>query len=151
MSLYFNIYFFPIWFVTVLLMLDLKYQCLSHIYSFIVVTVLIAVIGIELLRLYIGCMGNLTEMVPELAGFWMMSLLLQFPLQLFLLVHENTKPFQMERAIQGIMLSFLVVQIFSGFFAVRHASRHQANFFHRMQFTSASDLTNQYRPLCKKD
>ncbi|PSN31516.1 Transmembrane protein 17B [Blattella germanica] len=78
MSLYFNIYFFPIWLVTVLLMLDLK--------------------------------------VPELAGFRMMSLLLQFPLQLFLLVNENTMPFQMEHAVQGIMLSFLVVQIFSGFF-----------------------------------
>ncbi|PSN31515.1 Transmembrane protein 17B [Blattella germanica] len=85
-------------------------------YSFIVVTVLVAVIGTELLRLYIGCMGNLTEKVPELAGFRMMSLLLQFPLQLFLLVNENTMPFQMEHAVQGIMLSFLVVQIFSGFF-----------------------------------
>ncbi|PSN37002.1 Transmembrane protein 17B [Blattella germanica] len=77
MSLYFNIYFFPIWLVTVLLILDLKYQCLSHICSFIVVTVLVAIIGIEVLRLYIGCMGNLTEKVPELASFWMMSLLLQ--------------------------------------------------------------------------
>ncbi|PSN36995.1 hypothetical protein C0J52_21528 [Blattella germanica] len=38
-----------------------------------------------------------------------------------------------------------------GFFAVRHASRHQAQFFHRMQFISASDLPIQYRPLCKKD
>ncbi|PSN40553.1 hypothetical protein C0J52_10413 [Blattella germanica] len=66
MSLYFNIYFFPIWLVTVLLMLHLKYECLTHIYSFIVVTVLIAVIGIELIRLYIECMGNLTEKVPEL-------------------------------------------------------------------------------------
>ena len=80
-----------------------------------------------------------------------MSLLLQFPLQLLLLVNENTKPFQIERAVQGIMLSFLFVQIFSDVFAVRHASRNQANFFHRMQFTSAYDLINQYRPLYKKD
>ncbi|PSN31518.1 hypothetical protein C0J52_23538 [Blattella germanica] len=150
MSLYFNIYFFPIWLVTVLLMLDLKYQYLSHIYSFIVVMVLVAVIGIELLRLHIGCMGNLTEKV-RFCNMLIAGPLLQFPLQLFLLVNENTKPFQMERAIQGIFLSFLVVQIFSGFFAVRHASRHQANCFHRMQFTSASDFINQYRPLCKKD
>ncbi|PSN29672.1 Transmembrane protein 17 [Blattella germanica] len=60
MSLYFKIYFFPIWLVTVLLILDLKYECLSHIYSFIVVTIFI---GIKLLHLYIGCMGNLTETV----------------------------------------------------------------------------------------
>ncbi|PSN29279.1 hypothetical protein C0J52_28010 [Blattella germanica] len=43
-----------------------QYECLSHIYSFIVVTVLVAVIGIKLLCLYIGCMGNLTEKVREL-------------------------------------------------------------------------------------
>ncbi|PSN30746.1 Transmembrane protein 17A [Blattella germanica] len=114
-------------------MLHLKYECLSHTYSFIVVTVLVAIIGIKLLRLYIGCMGNLTE---------------KFPLQLLLLVNENTKLFQMEHAVQGIMLSFLVVQIFSGSFAVRHASQHQANFFHRMQSTSPSVLTNQYQPSC---
>jgi len=40
-----------------------QYECLSHIYRFIVVTVLIAVTGIECLRLYMGYLGNLTEKV----------------------------------------------------------------------------------------
>jgi hypothetical protein len=42
---------------------SLQYECLSSIYRFIVVTVLIAVIGIECLRLYMGYLGNLTEKV----------------------------------------------------------------------------------------
>ncbi|PSN30149.1 hypothetical protein C0J52_28268, partial [Blattella germanica] len=48
----FNIYFF-----------QFQYECLSHIYGFIVVTVCM---GIKVLLLYIGFMGNLTEKVREL-------------------------------------------------------------------------------------
>ncbi|XP_023716245.1 transmembrane protein 17 isoform X3 [Cryptotermes secundus] len=129
MSLYFNVVFFPVW----------LYECLSNIYRFIVVTVLIAVIGIECLRLYMGYLGNLTEKIPELAGFWMLSLLLQMPLQLFLFVNEETVPLPIERVVQGVMLSFLAVQLVSGFFALRHASQHQANRFHIMQFQSIPD------------
>ncbi|PNF24795.1 hypothetical protein B7P43_G15258 [Cryptotermes secundus] len=139
MSLYFNVVFFPVWLVTVVIMLQFKYECLSNIYRFIVVTVLIAVIGIECLRLYMGYLGNLTEKIPELAGFWMLSLLLQMPLQLFLFVNEETVPLPIERVVQGVMLSFLAVQLVSGFFALRHASQHQANRFHIMQFQSIPD------------
>ncbi|KAJ9590649.1 hypothetical protein L9F63_016320, partial [Diploptera punctata] len=145
MALYFNVFFFPIWLITILLMLHLKYECLSHIYRFIVVAVLIAIFGIEIIRLYMGYLGNLTEKIPELAGFWMLSLLLQFPLQLFLFVNEETKPFPIERAVQGIMLSFLIVQLVSGFFALKNASRHQANRFHVMQFQATSHLELLYK------
>ncbi|PSN31668.1 hypothetical protein C0J52_26595 [Blattella germanica] len=146
MSLYFNIYFFPIWLVTVLLMLHLKYESFSHIYSFIVVTVLVAVIGIEFLRLYIGKMGNLKEKVPELGDVSPAA------------VSVATIPVgeRKHRAVSNGACRSGNNAVLSScadhfrFFAVRHASQHQANFFHRMEFTSTSDLTNQYRPLCKK-
>nr|CAD7443212.1 unnamed protein product [Timema bartmani] len=125
MSLYFNVLFFPIWLITVAVMLHVKYDCLSNMYRFIVVTVLVAVIGIECLRLYLGYLGNLTEKIPELAGFWMLSLLLQFPLQIFLFANERTVPQVVERAVQGVMLSLLVVELVSGFIALRRAARHQ--------------------------
>ncbi|KDR21925.1 transmembrane protein 17-like [Zootermopsis nevadensis] len=143
MSLYFNVIFFPVWLITVIIMLQLKYECLSHIYRFTVVTVLIAVIGIECLRLYMGYLGNLTEKIPELAGFWMLSLLLQLPLQLFLFVNEETVPLPIERAVQGVMLSFLAVQLVSGFVALRHASKHQAYHFHVMQFQAMPDSVSR--------
>lgn len=132
-------------------MLQLKYGCLSHIYHFIVVTVLIAVIGIECLRLYMGYMGNLTGKIPELAGFWMLSMLLQLPLQLFLFANEETVPLPIERVVQGVMLSFLAIQLVSGLFALRHASQHQANRFHVTQFQLVPDSTRQLDLACKRD
>ncbi|XP_069684449.1 transmembrane protein 17B-like [Periplaneta americana] len=151
MSLYFNVIFFPFWLCTVITMLQLKYECLSNIYRFIVVTILIAVIGIECLRLYMGYLGNLTEKIPELAGFWMLSLLLQFPLQMFLFVNEETIPSPIERAVQGIMLSFLIVQLISGFFALRHASQHQAKRFHIMQFQTPPGSRSELNLVTKID
>jgi hypothetical protein len=69
----------------------------------------------------------------------MLSLLLQMPLQLFLFVNEETVPLPIERVVQGVMLSFLSVQLVSGFFTLKHASQHQANHFHIMQFQTMPD------------
>lgn len=81
----------------------------------------------------------------------MLSLLLQLPLQLFLFVNEETMPLPIERAVQGVMLSFLAVQLVSGFFALRHASKHQANYFHVMQFQAMPDSTSRLYPAYKLD
>jgi len=81
----------------------------------------------------------------------MLSALLQLPLQLFLFVNEETVPLPIERVVQGVMLSFLAVQLVSGFFALRHASQHQANRFHVTQFHLLPDSTHQLDPSCKRD
>jgi hypothetical protein len=73
----------------------------------------------------------------------MLSLLLQLPLQLFLFVNEETMPLPIEHAVQGVMLSFLAVQLVSGYFALRHASKHQANHFQVMQFQAMPDSTSR--------
>ncbi|KAJ4432650.1 hypothetical protein ANN_21273 [Periplaneta americana] len=97
-----------------------------------------------------GRKGN-TVLIPELAGFWMLSLLLQFPLQMFLFVNEETIPSPIERAVQGIMLSFLIVQLISGFFALRHASQHQAKRFHIMQFQTPPGSRSELNLVTKID
>ncbi|XP_039300805.1 transmembrane protein 17-like, partial [Nilaparvata lugens] len=88
MSLYFNVVFFPVWLITTLLTLYLKIGCLSMLYQIIVLVVVTLAVLIELFRLYLGYRGNLCEMIPELAGFFMLTAMLQTPLQLFLLVGE---------------------------------------------------------------
>ena len=35
----------------------------------------------QVVRLYLGYLGNLGERVPELAGFWLLTILLQLPMQ----------------------------------------------------------------------
>ncbi|KAM7172255.1 transmembrane protein 17 isoform 2-T2 [Macrochelys suwanniensis] len=63
MSLYFNLYFFPFWWVSSVVMLQLKYPVLPDYYKFILVTVIVLVSLIETIRLYLGYMGNLQEKV----------------------------------------------------------------------------------------
>ncbi|KAK2507951.1 hypothetical protein MC885_002158, partial [Smutsia gigantea] len=61
MSLYFNTYFFPLWWVSNVMMLQMKYSILPDYYKFIVITVIILITLIEAIRLYLGYMGNLQE------------------------------------------------------------------------------------------
>ncbi|XP_058523399.1 transmembrane protein 17 isoform X2 [Ochotona princeps] len=64
MSLYFNTYFFPLWWVSCIMMLQMKYSVLPDYYKFIVITVIILITLIEAIRLYLGYMGNLQEKFP---------------------------------------------------------------------------------------
>ncbi|XP_063243613.1 transmembrane protein 17-like isoform X1 [Bacillus rossius redtenbacheri] len=121
MSLYFNIFFLPVWLITLIVILPVKYECLSDIYRFITVTVVVAVIVVECLRLYLGYLGNVSEQTPELAGFWLLSLLLQLPLQLFLTLNQRTAPQLVEVAVQLVMLALLLVQLVTGLAALGRA------------------------------
>ncbi|XP_054275584.1 uncharacterized protein LOC128994811 [Macrosteles quadrilineatus] len=84
-ALFFNLAFLPVWLTTIGVMLPLKYCRLPDLYKIILVITLVAAITIEITRLYMGYLGNLTENIPGMPGFWMLSLLLQAPLQLLLL------------------------------------------------------------------
>ncbi|XP_032840116.2 transmembrane protein 17 isoform X2 [Tyto alba] len=119
MSLYFNVYFFPFWWLTAVVMLHLKYPVLSDDYKFILVTVMILTPLIEVIRLYLGYMGNLQEKVPELAGFWLLSLLLQLPIILFLLFNEGLKILPLERAVHTVFALFLTFQVIAGFVTLK--------------------------------
>ena len=87
--LYFNVVYFPFWLIVTIMVITIKYHLLNYLYKFVLVTILVAVIIIELVRLYLGYLGNLTEKVPELAGFWLLTILLQLPLQGFLLLNTD--------------------------------------------------------------
>ncbi|XP_013911772.1 PREDICTED: transmembrane protein 17 isoform X1 [Thamnophis sirtalis] len=66
MSLYFNFWFFPFWWASSVAMLQLKYSVLPDYYKFILVTSIILTSLIEVIRLYLGYMGNLQEKVGVL-------------------------------------------------------------------------------------
>ncbi len=65
MCLFFNACYFPFWLVAAITTTYVKYQYLNYLYKFILVTVLVAVMLIEVARLYLGYLGNLTEKVRE--------------------------------------------------------------------------------------
>ncbi|XP_069018067.1 transmembrane protein 17B isoform X2 [Embiotoca jacksoni] len=134
MSLYFNMWFFPWWWVSETAMLHLKYPVLPDYYKFILVTVLLLMTLIEAIRLYLGYAGNLQEKVPELAGFWLLSILLQFPLILFQLFNEAILIQPLERGVHIVLAIFILTQAVSGFVALRDMVRHTERQFHLRQF-----------------
>ncbi|KFO84378.1 Transmembrane protein 17, partial [Buceros rhinoceros silvestris] len=134
MSLYFNVYFFPFWWLITVVMLHLKYPALSDYYKFILVTVLMLASAIEAVRLYLGYMGNLQEKVPELAGFWLLSLLLQLPIILFLLFNNGLKIQPLERAVHAIFALFLTVQVITAFVTLKRMVNKLATHFGLIKF-----------------
>ena len=63
--LFLNLCYLPFWVVVCLVVTWLKYQFLNYLYKFILVTVLVGVMVIEVARLYLGYYGNLTEKVSR--------------------------------------------------------------------------------------
>ncbi|XP_038161424.1 transmembrane protein 17B [Cyprinodon tularosa] len=134
MSLYFNMWFFPWWWICEAVMLELKYPALPDYYKFILVTILLLMTLIEAIRLYLGYVGNLQEKVPELAGFWLLTILLQFPLILFQLLNEAILIQPLERGVHIVLTIFILIQAVSGFSALRGMVRHTGSQFHIHQF-----------------
>ncbi|XP_068459920.1 transmembrane protein 17B [Clinocottus analis] len=134
MSLYFNMWFFPLWWISETVMLHLKYPALPDYYKFILVTILILMTLIEAIRLFLGYAGNLQEKVPELAGFWLLSILLQFPLIMFQLFNEAILIQPLERGVHIVLSMFILSQALSGFVALRDMVRYTGRQFHLRQF-----------------
>ena len=63
MCLFFNVCYFPFWLLVALTITYIKYEYLNYLYKFVLVTVLVAAVFIEVTRLYLGYLGNLTEKV----------------------------------------------------------------------------------------
>ncbi|XP_053497452.1 transmembrane protein 17B isoform X2 [Ictalurus furcatus] len=101
MALFFNMCFFPLWWISEVVMLQLK--------------------------------------VPELAGFWLLSLLLQFPLILFQLFNEAILIQPLERGVHIVLALFILTEAVSGFVALRAMVRHTESRFHLSQFNGIQD------------
>ncbi|XP_059190969.1 transmembrane protein 17B isoform X2 [Centropristis striata] len=112
MSLYFNMWFFPWWWISEIVMLHLKYPALADHYKFILVTVLVVMTVIEALRLYLGYAGNLQEKLFNEA------ILIQ----------------PLERGVHIVLAIFILTQSLSGFVALRDMVNHTRSQFNLRQF-----------------
>lgn len=132
-ALYFNAWFLPLWFLTMLIGLDAKYDRLTDLYKAATLLTFLFTSTLECLRLYLGYLGNLMERIPELASFWLTSALIQLPLQLFLLTGQQIESRPIEMAVGICMLFFLVAEILCGTAALRNAARRHAKRFYIAQ------------------
>jgi len=74
--------------------------------------------------------------VPELAGFWLLTLLLQTPFVLFLLLNEAMIITPLERAVTIVMAAFVLFEDVVGYFAIRAMVDSQVNKFHMQQLAN---------------
>uniref|UniRef100_A0A8C0VPC5 Transmembrane protein 17 n=2 Tax=Passeriformes TaxID=9126 RepID=A0A8C0VPC5_CYACU len=134
MMLYFNVYYFPVWCLAEGIMLHLKYHLLPWHYQFLLVTAFLILSLAEGSRLYLGYLGNLQEKVPELAGFLLLSFLIQLPLLLFLLTDIQVIHLPLEVPMHSLFLVFLLLEMVAAFLALRIMTKQLAAQFYLRQF-----------------
>jgi transmembrane protein 17 len=122
-----------------ILIFSLTFICrIEVIYKIILLTILLVLSALEIGRLYLGYLGNLTEKVPELSGYWLLTLI-QIPLLSFYTFYENLLLLPFERALNFILLAFLLCQLLFGYIANKTLVSHQLNKFYLLQFTEEGD------------
>jgi len=62
-ALFFNIFFFPFWLASESLMLNIKYAYMADTYKVLIIAILVLYSMVEVIRLYLGYVGNLQEKV----------------------------------------------------------------------------------------
>ncbi|XP_069786529.1 transmembrane protein 17-like [Narcine bancroftii] len=134
MALYFNVIFFPFWWLSEVVMLHLKYDMLPTYYQWLLLTAIIILTMIESVRLCLGYIGNLQEKLPELAGFWLLSFVIQLPIILFLLTDESIMIIPLEKGVHILFFTFLVFELVVGFQALREMTNHLVRCFYLQQF-----------------
>uniref|UniRef100_A0A3P9KN89 Zgc:112294 n=1 Tax=Oryzias latipes TaxID=8090 RepID=A0A3P9KN89_ORYLA len=151
MLLYFNLFYFPCWWFSAVVMLDMKFHHLAGYYQALLITGLVLVTIIEVIRLYLGYVGNLEEKVPELAAFWLLSFTFQLPVLLFFMTDEGILILPLERGIHLVYLLFLLAQILTSFVALRTMTQKLTLLFYLRQFAfdrSASSSSSRDRLVC---
>ncbi|KAL6726250.1 hypothetical protein Aduo_008240 [Ancylostoma duodenale] len=109
-----------------------QYTYLSVTYKVILIAVLIVYILVEIVRLLLAFVGNLGEKIPAMSGFWTLTLVLQFPILLFLLFNSAVAPVPLETVVLIVHVLFLVTEIVAGFIAMRTMAAQQIKLFKAM-------------------
>ncbi|XP_042297399.1 transmembrane protein 17B-like [Sceloporus undulatus] len=143
MMLYFNVFYLPFWCLSEGVMLELKYCLLPAYYQFLLLTAYLMLILVETLRLYLGYIGNLQEKVPELAGFVLLSFLIEMPVLLFILTDEHIIRLPLEMAVHLVLLLFLASEIAAAFLALKMMTKQLAMQFYLKQFEEGADQEGQ--------
>ncbi|CAH8541113.1 unnamed protein product [Dicrocoelium dendriticum] len=126
MMVYFNCFFTPFWAASVTAVTVNKIPYMGRIHKVLNVASLILYSIIQGPRLYFAFTGNLMEQVPELVGFWLLTILIQIPTILFLLLDEGMKASPFERVLHLIEFIFVALEAIVGFFVIKLMVRNQA-------------------------
>lgn len=133
MAIHFNIYFsFTYAFLVGGLVIEKqkRYIYQDDLQKFALVPVFSLWAFVESPRLYLGQYGNLTENVPRLAAFLLLSLFPQFAIVIYLGVYQELI-FPCDKTMCGIASTFLISELVFGGTAMRHFIRCKTARFYR--------------------
>ncbi|XP_063378000.1 transmembrane protein 17-like [Cydia fagiglandana] len=120
--LFINVYLYLVWVPVVGFFLYVKLDLLGHLTRYLSLTVYTLLVVIEFARLYLGQYGNLSCRVPELAGFLMLSVLMQLPLVSFFLFNPYLLSTPTELILHTILYLLTIAEIVFSFIALKKAS-----------------------------
>ncbi|KRZ36152.1 Transmembrane protein 17B [Trichinella pseudospiralis] len=174
MTVYFNAYFAPCWVtahlytlfqkvwhvpvplhindILVVMMILISnivfyYSTLDGTQKSILVIAHIVMIVVEIVRLYLGFVGNLSEngsfSVPKLAGFWITTLMLQFPMMIYQSISSDWSALPLERAVDGLQTIFLIFELIIGFLAVKRIAKFQYSKFRQQMAIKNFEKNNK--------
>ncbi|KRZ26177.1 Transmembrane protein 17B [Trichinella pseudospiralis] len=136
MTVYFNAYFAPCWVTAHLYTLFQKYSTLDGTQKSILVIAHIVMIVVEIVRLYLG-------FVPKLAGFWITTLMLQFPMMIYQSISSDWSALPLERAVDGLQTIFLIFELIIGFLAVKRIAKFQYSKFRQQMAIKNFEKNNK--------
>ncbi|KFD47956.1 hypothetical protein M514_11189 [Trichuris suis] len=132
MAIYFNAYFAPCWLIAHIYTLVQKYELLDVTHRSIVLALHLLMVVVEMVRLYVGFLGNITEnVVSQLSGFWIATLLLQLPMCLFFTFSGGLISLPLDIGIDVVQVAFLLFELVVGVFAIRKMSSIQYSRFRK--------------------
>ena len=130
MCLYFNILFLPCWSAVLGVVFHVKLDRMDFLNRYIYLTVVVGALLMEAARLYVGYMGSVREDVADLAGFWLITLLLACPLHGLLLLNGGALRLAPELAVLAPQAALLAAELVLGYAAARRLAQHQVSKFH---------------------
>ncbi|KAL0841948.1 hypothetical protein ABMA28_014176 [Loxostege sticticalis] len=120
--LWLNVHIFFVWLFVVAFFLYVKLNVLGHLTKYLSLTVFTLLTIIESARLYLGHYGNLSCRVPELAGFLLLTTLMQMPLVSFFLFNPYLLNTPTELILHASLWSVTIMEIIFSYLALKQAS-----------------------------
>ncbi|XP_077456037.1 transmembrane protein 17A [Stigmatopora argus] len=147
MLIYFNVFYLPLWCLSSVCMLEVKFTYLPGYYQGLVITGIVLVTIVELLRLYLGYFGNLEENVPALSFFCVLTLAFQLPVLLFFVTDQGLAILPLERAVHILFLAFALAECLAAGRALRTLTRKLTLLFHLRQMAKVESFGHAGAPV----
>ncbi|XP_077418018.1 transmembrane protein 17A [Vanacampus margaritifer] len=146
MLIYFNMFYFPCWCFSSVCMLEVKFAYLPGYYQGLEISGIVLISIVEILRLYLGYLGNLHENVSRLCCFCVLTLSFQLPPLLFLVTDEGALILPLERAVHFLLLALALAQMAAAALALRTMTRKLTLLFHLRQLAKVDSFGHSAAP-----